>query len=55
MKRHKKNLTRRDKELIVGNFVTWGTIVTTLTLAISLVPAGAAETNGAVGSAAGVM
>lgn len=55
MKRRKKNLNRRDKELILGNLVTWGTIVTALTLVISLAPANAAEDDRPGGSASDVL
>jgi hypothetical protein len=36
MKSRKKVLNRRDKELLLGNLVTWGSLITAITLAISL-------------------
>ncbi len=55
MKRRKLNLNRREKELILGNFVAWGSIVTALTLAVSLAPASAAEEDQPGGSASDAM
>tara|TARA_R110000796_G_scaffold8843_61_gene29979 strand:+ start:13091 stop:13330 length:240 start_codon:yes stop_codon:yes gene_type:complete len=55
MKLRKLNLNRREKELILGNFVAWGSIVTALTLAISLAPSIAAEEVQAGGAASDVM
>tara|TARA_R110002124_G_scaffold220697_1_gene386425 strand:- start:47 stop:157 length:111 start_codon:yes stop_codon:yes gene_type:complete len=36
MKFEKKALNRRDKELLLGNLVTWGSLIAAITLAISL-------------------
>ena len=55
MKLRKLNLSRREKELILGNLVAWGSIVTALTLAISLAPSIAAEEGQAGGAASDVM
>tara|TARA_R110000824_G_scaffold158708_3_gene332697 strand:+ start:3550 stop:3750 length:201 start_codon:yes stop_codon:yes gene_type:complete len=55
MKRRTLNLNRREKELILGNFVAWGSIVTALTLAISLAPASAAGEDQPGGSASDAM
>ena len=35
MKCRKKALNRRDMELLLGNIVTWGSIVAAFTMAIS--------------------
>ncbi|WP_417592965.1 hypothetical protein [Parasphingorhabdus sp.] len=51
MKRQKLNLNRREKELILGNVVAWGSIITALTLAISLAPTLAAEEGQSGGTA----
>ncbi len=36
MKSRKKVLSRREKELLLGNLVTWGSLIAAITLAISL-------------------
>jgi hypothetical protein len=36
MKLEKKARNRRDKELLLGNLVTWGSLIAAVTLAISL-------------------
>tara|TARA_R110000772_G_scaffold72505_18_gene158199 strand:+ start:8769 stop:8879 length:111 start_codon:yes stop_codon:yes gene_type:complete len=36
MKLGKKARNRRDKELLLGNLVTWGSLIAAVTLAISL-------------------
>tara|TARA_R110000824_G_scaffold3839_12_gene18400 strand:- start:1675 stop:1965 length:291 start_codon:yes stop_codon:yes gene_type:complete len=38
-----RNLSQREQELLLGNIVTWGAIVTAFTLAILMVPVGTAE------------
>jgi uncharacterized membrane protein YvbJ len=45
MKIDKKCLSPRDKELLLGHLVTWGSIVFGLVLAIVLAPFGAAEND----------
>jgi hypothetical protein len=39
----KNNPSPRDRELFLGNLVTWGSIISALALAISLAPASAVE------------
>lgn len=43
IKGNKKILSQREKELFVGNLVTWGSIVTTLALAIYFSPVRVSE------------
>ncbi|WP_417622545.1 hypothetical protein [Parasphingorhabdus sp.] len=43
----KKNLSQRDKELLLGNLVTWGSIGTAFVLAILLAPGSMVEVNSA--------
>jgi hypothetical protein len=45
IKIEKKSLSPRDKELLLGHLVTWGSIVFGLVLAIVLAPFSAAEND----------
>jgi hypothetical protein len=54
MKREKKGLDRRDKELILGNVVIWGTIITALIAVISLASVNAVDVDLLGGSPSGV-
>lgn len=43
LKREKKSKSPRDRELLLGHLVTWGSIIIGLILAIALAPVIAAE------------
>lgn len=43
MKTEKKPMSQRDKELLLGHLVTWGSIISGLVLAIAFAPASAAD------------
>ena len=45
MKIKKNGRDQRDRELLLGNLVTWGSLVSALVLMIALAPLGAAEND----------
>ncbi|MEH6660579.1 MAG: hypothetical protein V7679_02930 [Parasphingorhabdus sp.] len=45
IKIQKKALSQREKELFLGNLVTWGSLVSAVILAIAFAPLNAAESD----------
>ncbi|ATW02416.1 hypothetical protein C8024_00220 [Sphingopyxis sp. BSNA05] len=43
IKFQRRALSKREKELFLGNLVTWGSLLSAVALAIALVPVSAAE------------